>query len=100
MAGKEAGRDQIMDRLEAHAKEARFSSQGNANSLKGLNGLNRSPGDFPGGPEVKSPQSMQGAPVQFLINELDPNARKEVQRSLVLQVRLLAFKQIFLRYLF
>lgn len=24
MAGKEAGRDQIMDRLEAHAKEARF----------------------------------------------------------------------------
>ena len=54
MAGKEAGRDQIMDRLEAHAKEARFSSQGNANSLKGLNGLNRSPGDFPGGPEVKN----------------------------------------------
>ena len=54
MAGKEAGRDQIMDRLEAHAKEARFSSQGNANSLKGLNDLNRSPGDFPGGPEVKT----------------------------------------------
>ena len=54
MAGKEAGRDQIMDRLEARAKEARFQSQCNANSLKGLNGLNRSAGDFPGGPEVKT----------------------------------------------
>ena len=27
MAGKEAGRDQMMDRLEARAKEARFQSQ-------------------------------------------------------------------------